>query len=153
MQFFAESPLAGLQISLTDVSLTAPALVSTQPNKLPLPAANITDVYSPCTLPQNSGNDAIYVVNLPAGQSDTLNAALCSPGGYYQVCLLSCPAVQLPLYSCPQPCPAACTCVVLPAATARQLQLAACDLGGSCMSLDLSICWRVSLPPTSAQLN
>ena len=89
-QFFAESPLSGLKVTLTDVSLTAPALVGTQPNKLPLPAENMTDIYVPCALPQDAGNDGVFVVSLPAGTSDVLNAVLCSPGGYYQVCTPSC---------------------------------------------------------------
>lgn len=85
VQFFAESPLTGLKLTLTDVALTPPADVGTKPNKLALPADNITDIYSPCMLPQNAGNDGVYVVSLPTGQKDQLNAVLCSPGGYYQV--------------------------------------------------------------------
>ena len=102
-QFFAEAPLTGLKVTLTDVALTAPADLGTNPNKLALPAANLSDVYSPCMLPQNSGNDAVYVVSLPAGQSDTLNAVLCSPGGYYQVCTSVLPAA-LPALSVACPC-------------------------------------------------
>ena len=88
MQFFAEAPLSGLKVTLTDVAATPPADLGTNPNKLALPAANLSDVYSPCMLPQNAGNDGIYVVSLPAGTKDSLNAVLCSPGGYYQVCCL-----------------------------------------------------------------
>ena len=94
LQFFAESPYPGITLKLTNLVVTTPAAVGTRTTGLP---ANITDLYSPCILPQTSSNDAVYEVSLPKGTNDVLDATLCSPGGYLQVgCLLCCQQADWP---------------------------------------------------------
>lgn len=101
MQFFAESPYPNIELTLSDLTFTTPADVSTNAPGVP---ANITDDYSPCVLPREAHNDGIFSVSLPRGTNDKLDATFCSPGGYLQVPCSCCSS------ACVCPCSCYCCC-------------------------------------------
>lgn len=84
---YVETPHPSMTLSMDTPKVYLASDLSDKSVVSSLPA-NLSDVYSPCTVIDDHGYSGVWEVELPgnsSGGSDTLNIEMCSPGGYDQV--------------------------------------------------------------------